>query len=127
MAFAVLAACLLAAPSRAQTPAPSIRPATVGKPMPDFTLPTYQGGEVTLSKLRGKTVVLVFLRGHVSPTAWCHVDNFQQGSLVDYEKRTQFQAMNNAVILTVFPYDKAEVEKWVARYPQQVADIEKNE
>lgn len=95
--------------------------------MPDFTLPSYQGGEVTLSKLRGKTVVLVFLRGHVAPTAWCHVDNFQHGSLVDFETRTQFQKMNNAAILIVFPYDKAEVDKWVARYAQQVADIEKND
>lgn len=131
--FAVVAACLMAAPLWAQTPAqapapaPSVRPATVGKPMADFTLPSYQGGEVTLSKLRGKTVVLVFPRGHVTADAWCHVDNFQQGSLVDFEARTQFQKMNNATILMVFPYEKAEVEKWVARYGQQVADIEKND
>jgi len=94
--------------------------------MPDFTLPTYQGSEVTLSKLHGKTVVLVFLRGHVSATGWCHVDNFQHSSLVDFENRTKFQEMNNAQILVVFPYDKPEVEKWVNRYSQQVADIEKN-
>jgi peroxiredoxin len=125
--FAVLAGCLIAAPLRAQAPAPSVRPATVSRPMPDFTLPSYQGGEVTLSKLRGKTVVLVFPRGHVSADGWCHVDNFQHGSLVDFEARTQFQKMNNAAILLVFPYDKAEVDKWVARYGQQVADIEKND
>jgi peroxiredoxin len=125
--FAVLAACLIAAPSRAQAQAPPARPATVGKPMPDFTLPSYQGGDVTLSKLRGKTVILVFLRGHVAPGAWCHVDNFQHGSLVDFETKTQFQKKNNAEILMVLPYDKAEVEKWVGRYAQQAADIEKNE
>ena len=131
MLFAVLAAGLVAAPSYAQapaqSPAPSLRPVTVGKPMPDFTLPTYQGGNVTLSQLRGKTVVLVFLRGHVAPGAWCHVDNFQHSSLVDFDARTQFQKKNNAEILMVFPYDKTEVDKWVQRYPQQIADIEKNE
>jgi thioredoxin-dependent peroxiredoxin len=31
-----------------------------GRPAPDFTLPSDEGGEVTLSKLRGKKVVLYF-------------------------------------------------------------------
>ena len=29
-----------------------LRPVTVGSPMPDITLPVFQGGEVTLSELR---------------------------------------------------------------------------
>ena len=37
--------------------------ASVGTQAPDFTLPKVGGGEVTLSSLRGKPVVLVFLRG----------------------------------------------------------------
>ncbi len=36
----------------------------VGSIAPDFTLPTADGDEITLSEYRGKTgVVLVFLRG----------------------------------------------------------------
>jgi len=35
----------------------------LGSEAPDFTLPAIGGGEVTLSALRGKPVVLVFLRG----------------------------------------------------------------
>ena len=35
----------------------------VGAPAPDFTLTSIDGGEVSLSALRGKPVVLVFLRG----------------------------------------------------------------
>lgn len=37
--------------------------ASLGSPAPDFTLAQVGGGEVTLSALRGKPVVLVFLRG----------------------------------------------------------------
>jgi len=37
--------------------------ASVGSSAPDFTLAKVGGGEVTLSALRGKPVVLVFLRG----------------------------------------------------------------
>ena len=34
----------------------------VGAPAPDFTLTSIDGGEVSLSGLRGQPVVLVFLR-----------------------------------------------------------------
>jgi peroxiredoxin len=35
----------------------------VGAAAPDFTLTAIDGREISLSKLRGKPVVLVFLRG----------------------------------------------------------------
>jgi peroxiredoxin len=35
----------------------------VGQPAPDFALSAIDGSEVRLSDLRGKPVVLVFLRG----------------------------------------------------------------
>ena len=35
-------------------------PAEVGQPAPDFTLPSTEGGEVTLSSLKGKKNVVVF-------------------------------------------------------------------
>lgn len=35
----------------------------VGQPAPDFDLTAIDGSEVSLSSLRGKPVVLVFLRG----------------------------------------------------------------
>jgi len=40
-------------------------PLTVGDKAPDFTLPSHLDKDITLSSLRGRTVVLVFF-----PQAW---------------------------------------------------------
>ncbi|MGH7527276.1 MAG: redoxin domain-containing protein [Gemmatimonadales bacterium] len=45
-------------PGRKEVSAASLPP--VGSPAPDFTLPSTSGSEVTLSKLRGKNVLLAF-------------------------------------------------------------------
>lgn len=42
-------------------------PLPAGAPAPDFTLPDDQGRNVTLSQLRGKSVVLVFYPGDDTP------------------------------------------------------------
>ncbi len=42
-------------------------PLAAGSPAPDFTLPDDSGRAVTLSKLRGKNVVLVFYPGDDTP------------------------------------------------------------
>jgi peroxiredoxin len=107
-----------------QAQAPAIKPVTVGSPMPDFTLSTYQGGAVTLSALKGKTVVLIFLRGYAAPGAWCHVCNYQYSELADYDARTQFRDRKNVEILFVMPYAKETIADWIDKYPQQLADLE---
>jgi thioredoxin-dependent peroxiredoxin len=38
-----------------------------GKPAPEFTLPSSEGGEVSLASLRGKTVVLYFYPRDMTP------------------------------------------------------------
>lgn len=68
----VLAACLPAVErSRAlsgescpiREPSGPVRAVALDALAPDFTLPRVGGGELTLSSLRGRRVVLVFLRG----------------------------------------------------------------
>ena len=39
----------------------------VGDPAPDFTLPTDGGGELTLSSLKGKKIVLYFYPKDMTP------------------------------------------------------------
>jgi peroxiredoxin len=108
----------------AQAPAAPLAPVSVGAPMPDFTLPAYQGGSVSLSGLRGKTVILVFPRGYSGPGSWCHVCNYQYSELVDFDAREQFRKKANVEILFVLPYAKEAIDDWIDKYPQQLADLD---
>jgi len=101
-----------------------LRPVTVGSPMPDLTLPVFQGGEITLSELRGKNVMIVFPRGLSQPDAWCHICPYQHSELVEYEAETSWQARANLEILYVLPYDQGMIGEWVDAYPQLLQDIE---
>ena len=104
--------------------APQLGPVTVGSPMADFTLPVYQGGEITLSDFRGKTVMLVFPRGLSSPTSWCHVCPYQHAELADHDATADFRAGSNLEILFVLPYDREKVGEWIAAFPTLLQDIE---
>jgi hypothetical protein len=64
------------------------QPITVGQLLPDFTLAALQGGEITLSSLRGKTVVLVFPRGR-SGSGWCHVCHYQYAELAEFDEQRE--------------------------------------
>lgn len=101
-----------------------IRPVTVGQPMPDFTLPTYQGGEVTLSSLKGKNVILIFPRGLAGEAHWCHIDNYRYAELMDIEKQKKIRKKYNAEILYVLPYSQDVVKEWVKSNPEQLEHIE---
>jgi len=102
-----------------------IKPVTVWQTMPDFTLPAYQGGEVSLSKLRGKNILLIFPRGLAGKDHWCHVCNYQYAELAELEMRDQIRDKHNVEILFVLPYGMEMVKEWVAKFPDQLADIEK--
>jgi peroxiredoxin len=119
-----LGVCLCAFGVAVQAQAPPLAPVTVGSPMPDLTLPTYQGGWVTLSALKGKTVILIFPRGYAGLNAWCHVCNYQYSELVEYEAAHQFRKQANVEILFVMPYAKEVLDDWIDKYPQQLADLE---
>ena len=40
----------------------------IGKPVPDFTLPSTTGGKISLSQFRGKLVLIEFYGGAFAPT-----------------------------------------------------------
>jgi peroxiredoxin len=101
-----------------------LRPVSVGSPMPDFTLPAFQGGEITLSELRGKNVMIVFPRGLSRPGSWCHICPYQHAELVEYESQTGWQSRANLEILYVLPYSQEMIGEWIDAYPQLLQDNE---
>jgi peroxiredoxin len=91
--------------------------------MPDFTLPVFQGGDITLSELRGRNVMMVFPRGLSRPGSWCHICPYQHSEFVEYEAETNWQARANLEILYVLPYGHEMVAEWIDAYPQLLQDI----
>jgi peroxiredoxin len=115
-----LGLAVLSVPIRAQ----ELKPATVWQAMPDFTLPALQGGEVMLSKLRGKTILLIFLRGLAGENHWCHICNYQYADLTALEQAKQVRKTNNVEILFVLPYGKDLAQEWANKFADQLQDIE---
>lgn len=100
-----------------------LKPVNFGDAMPDFTLPSVQGADITLSALKGKNILLIFPRGRVGDH-WCQICHYQYAELADLEKTQQIRKKYNLEILFVLPYDKATVEHWVNILPEQMAVIE---
>jgi len=100
-----------------------IRPVTVGDPMPDFTLPTYQGGSQTLSSLRGKNVMIIFPRGYAAEGAWCTICNYKYAELIDVEKKEELRKAYDLEILIILPYSGEIVKQWVDVVPDQLEKI----
>lgn len=100
------------------------QPATVRQKMPDFTLPVYQGGEITLSQLIGKNVLLIFPRGLAGEDHWCHICNYQYADLVDLENKKNIRETLDLEILFVLPYNREMVGDWVDKFSNQMEDIQ---
>jgi peroxiredoxin Q/BCP len=69
-------------------------PLPVGSPAPDFTLPKQDGKKVTLSKLRGKNVVLVFYPGDDTPVCRKQLCEFRDQWQQARERKTQVFGVN---------------------------------
>jgi peroxiredoxin len=99
------------------------KPVIVEESMSDFTLPAYQGGEITLSSLRGKNVLIIFPRGYAAEGRWCTICNYKYAELLDLEKRKELRKKYNLEILYVFPYSKEIVKQWLEVLPDQLEKI----
>lgn len=101
-----------------------IKPVTVGQTMVNFTLPSYQGEDMSLSSLKGKNVFLIFPRGLAGEARWCHIDNYRYAELMEIEKIQQIRKTYNVEILYVLPYSREVVKEWIESNPAQLEHIE---
>ena len=81
---------------------------SVGKPAPDFTLPTDGGGEVTLSTLKGKKVIIYFYPKDDTPGCTKEACGFRD-ALPDFTKV-------DAEIIGVSKDSVAKHDKFKAKY-----------
>jgi peroxiredoxin len=102
-----------------------IKPVTVGSPMPHFTLPVFQGGELALSEIKGKNILLIFPRGRSREGAWCHICNYQYAELAELEAKNQIREKYNVEILFVLPYGQKFITEWIDKFFDQLQDLEK--
>jgi peroxiredoxin len=100
-----------------------IRPVTVGQPMPNLSLPTFQGGTFDLAGLKGKNVLIIFPRGFAAEGRWCTIDNYKYAEIVDLEKTSEIRKKYNMEIVYIFPYAKDVVAQWVDANPEQLVKI----
>jgi peroxiredoxin len=100
-----------------------IQPVSVTQTMPDFTLPAYQGGTISLAELKGQNILLIFPRGLAGKDHWCHVCHYQYAELAALEKNSHFQEKYNLRVIFVLPYSKEMVSEWVEAFPAQMQDI----
>jgi peroxiredoxin len=102
-----------------------IKPVVVESPMPNFSLPVFQGGELALSEMKGKNILLIFPRGRSRENAWCHICNYQYAEWADLEAKHQIREKYNVEILFVLPYGKEWVTEWIDKFYDQLQDLEK--
>jgi len=102
---------------------PVVKPAMLDEPMPDFALPAFQGGSVSLSSLKGKNVMIVFPRGFAAEGRWCTICNYKYADLIDIEKTEELRKKFDLEILYVFPYAKETVQQWLDALPEQLDKI----
>jgi peroxiredoxin len=130
MGLAIIAALVLISgpaasrqTSQAAPQSPEVKPAIIEQPMADFTLPAYQGGDVTLSKLRGKNVMIIFPRGYAAPNYWCTICNYRYVELAMLEQAQHIRQKYNVEILVIFPYNRQTVQAWLEALSGQLDKI----
>ncbi len=100
-----------------------IKPVSVGQPMPEFALPDVRGGTLALSSLRGKNVMLIFLRGYAGPDAWCTICHYQYAEILRRELKDAVRKKYGMEVVFVLPYSADVVRKWLDILPAQLEKI----
>ena len=101
----------------------NVIPVTINEKFSDFSLKTYTGENVTLSEMLGKKVMLVFVRGKVTPEIWCSICHYQYLELVEMEDIDNLREKYNLEIFFVLPYIKDSVDNWIKAFPKSLETV----
>lgn len=94
--------------------------------MGEFSLPTLQGGQVSMSDYLGKkNVLLVFPRGKVLDNLWCPLCFYQYAELAEYIAEENILEEQELEVLFLLPYSKDSVLEWTHAANKGLATIEK--
>jgi thiol-disulfide isomerase/thioredoxin len=96
---------------------------TVGLKVPEFKLPIYGGGEFSLSKFRGKNIMLVFPRGWIG-TVWCPYCPYQYLELERLVKTDNIKSKYNLEVAFVLPYTSDRIKDWMEKFPEAMNTVE---
>jgi peroxiredoxin len=94
-----------------------------GDPMPDFTLPVYNGGSFNLSSFKGKNVLLIFPRGWTGNN-WCAYCPYQYLEMEQLEKKSGIMAKYGLEIAYVMPYSSERIKDWMEKFPDALQVVE---
>ncbi len=108
---------------RAALAAEAVRPAVLGEAMPSFSLPSLQGGTVSLAGLRGKNVVLVFPRVQYGDARWCTICNYGYAELADLDEAEGVRRSSNAEIVFVVPFGREHAQRWIDATKDELAKV----
>ncbi len=102
-----------------------IIPVQVKEKFSDFTLNDHNGNSVQLSELKGRKVMLVFIRGKVTPQTWCPVCHYQYLEIMQAQESQDIMKMFNMELYFIFPYSADSLNSWKQAFSASIKTIEK--
>jgi peroxiredoxin len=103
----------------------AIIPVQVKEKFSDFTLNDHNGNTVSLPDLKGKKVMLVFIRGKVTPQIWCPICHYQYLEAMQAQVEQNLSEELNMEIFFVLPYSMDSLENWKNAFAGSISTIEK--
>jgi len=96
----------------------------VGEKFTDFTLKTYQGGQLSTSDLRGKNILLISSRGKYNDKYWCGICSYQYVELAELELTQKIREKYNMEIIFLMPYKRDTIASWEKSIPGGLTHVE---
>ena len=99
-------------------------PVTLNEALPEYTLVDSEGVKISSADLKGKNIMLIFIRGKVTKDIWCPICQYQYLELAEMEAKYKLRKKHNMDIFFVMPYSTDSMQNWVNAFPKSIEIIE---